>query len=127
MEYFRRSRHPHRGRLGRPRRAFSLEGVAVAAPEAERSVIAVASLVTGDRRRLLGVAQGRPGRHRLFELLPTMPRFTVDRVRQQLKTTFPTAGAAVRVLEDMRIVTEMTGQKMNRNTALPARSRPADG
>jgi hypothetical protein len=36
-------------------------------------------------------------------------------VRQQLKTTFPTANAAVQVLEQLGIVTEMTGQKKNRS------------
>jgi hypothetical protein len=36
-------------------------------------------------------------------------------VRKSLDTTFPTANAAVKVLEDLGIVTEMTGQKKNRN------------
>lgn len=43
-----------------------------------------------------------------------MPRFTVEHVRQALETTFPTANAAVRVLEDLGIVAEPTGQKKNR-------------
>lgn len=45
-----------------------------------------------------------------------MPRFTIERVRQQLDTSFPTVQtAAVRVLEKLGIVTEMTGQKKNRS------------
>ena len=44
-----------------------------------------------------------------------MPRFTIERVRQTLDTTFPTATAAVKVLEGLGIVTEMTGQKKNRS------------
>ena len=44
-----------------------------------------------------------------------MPRFTIDRVRQSLNTTFPTANAAVKVLESLGIVTEITGQKTNRS------------
>ena len=44
-----------------------------------------------------------------------MPRFTIERGRQKLGTTFPTATAAVKVLEDLGIVTEMTGQKKNRS------------
>lgn len=35
--------------------------------------------------------------------------------RQQLDTTFPTATAAVKMLEDLGIVTELTGQKKNRS------------
>jgi len=36
-------------------------------------------------------------------------------VRQRLETSFPTATAAVRILEDQGIVTELTGQKKNRS------------
>lgn len=49
-----------------------------------------------------------------------MPRFTIARVRQQLGTTFPTATAAVTLLEDLGIVTELTGNRKNRNYAYSA-------
>jgi Fic family protein len=94
---------------------FFLEGVATAAGDAEHNIIAVASLVTTDRKRLLQSAQAGPASYRLFELLPMMPRFTIERVRQQLDTSFPTATAAVKALEALGIVTEMTGQKKNRS------------
>jgi Fic family protein len=44
-----------------------------------------------------------------------MPRFTIERVKQKLDTSFPTANAAVRVLENLGIVAEVTGQKKNRS------------
>ena len=47
-------------------------------------------------------------------MLLMMPRFTIEQVRQTLATTVPTATAAVKVLEDLGIVTEMTGRKKNR-------------
>jgi Fic family protein len=94
--------------------SFFLEGVAVAAADAERSIIDVASLITGDRKRLLESAKAGPISYRLFELLPMMPRFTVEHVRQRLETTFPTASAAVKRLEDLGILVELTGQKKNR-------------
>ena len=94
--------------------SFFLEGVAVAAADAEVSIIEVASLVAADRRRLLQSPKAGPASYRLFEMLPMMPRFTIERVRQQLDTTFPTANAAVKVMEDLGIVMEMTGQKKNR-------------
>lgn len=94
---------------------FFLEGVAVAAGDAERNIIAVASLVAADRKRLLQSPKAGPASYRLFEMLPMMPRFSIERVRQQLDTTFPTATAAVKVLEDLGIVVEMTGQKKNRS------------
>lgn len=95
--------------------SFFLEGVAKAAADAERSIVAIASLITSDRRRLLQAAGAGSASYRLFELLPLMPRFSVERARQKLETTFPTASAAVKTLEDLGIVTELTGQKTNRN------------
>jgi Fic family protein len=94
--------------------AFFLEGVAAAAQEAERGVIAVATQVTADRRLLLASPRATPASYRLFELLPTLPRFTVEQARQKLDTTFPTASAAVRVLEELGILVELTGQKTKR-------------
>jgi Fic family protein len=95
--------------------AFFLEGVEAAATQAERGIVAIASLVAADRRRMLANPKAGPASYRLFELLPMMPRFTIDRVRQSLGTTFPTANAAVKVLESLGIVTEITGQKTNRS------------
>lgn len=100
--------------------SFFLEGVATAAADAESGIIAVASLVAADRRRLLDSPKAGPASYRLFELLPMMPRFTVERARRKLETSFPTANAAVRVLEDLGIVAEMTGQKKNRSYSYQA-------
>lgn len=94
--------------------SFFLDGVAVAARDAERSIIEVATLITADRKRLLESAKVGPISYRLFELLPIMPRFSVEHVRRRLETTFPTASAAVKLLEDLGILVELTGQKKNR-------------
>jgi len=94
--------------------SFFLEAVAVAATEAERSIVAIASLVAVDRRRLLASKIASPASYRLFEILPVMPRFTIERVRQNLDISFPTANSAVKVLQGLGIVTELTGQKKNR-------------
>jgi Fic family protein len=100
--------------------SFFLEGVAAAAEEAERSVVAIATLVATDRRRLLQAPKAGPGSYRLFEMLPMMPRFTIEQARQKLATSFPTATAAVKVLENLGIVAEQTGQKKNRSYGYPA-------
>lgn len=100
--------------------SFFLEGVATAAHEAERSILNVASLVLADRRKLHAMPKAVPAAYRLFELLPTMPRFTVERVRRELATTFPTANAAVKILEELGIVREVTGQKTNRSYSYSA-------
>lgn len=100
--------------------SFFLEGVVTAAHDAERGVVAIASLVTADRRRLLQHPKSGPASYRLFELLPLMPRFTVERVRQKLETSFPTANAAVKLLEELGIVNEVTGQRKNRSFSYKA-------
>jgi len=99
---------------------FFLEAVEAAATEAERAVVAIASLVTADRRRLLAAPRAGAVALRLFELLPLMPRFTIEQVRQKLETTFPTATSAVKLLEGLGIVTELTGQKKNRSFSYAA-------
>lgn len=99
---------------------FFLEGVEVAAHDAERGIVSLASLIANDRRRLLDEPKATPASYRLFELLPMMPRFTIEQVRQKLGTSFPTATAAVKLLEALGIVTELTGQKKNRSFSYQA-------
>jgi Fic family protein len=100
--------------------AFFLEGVARAADTAERGIVALASLINTDRRRLLQEPRITPASLRLFELLPLMPIFSIDQVGERLGTTFPTANAAVKILEKLGIVVEQTGQKKNRHYSYQA-------
>ena len=93
---------------------FFLDGVEVAATDAERGIIAMASLINADRKRLLAAPRVGAVALRLFELLPLMPRFTIEQARQKLDTTFPTATAAVKLLQDLGLLTELTGQRKNR-------------
>ena len=99
---------------------FFLEAVLNAAAESERAVVALASLVANDRRRLLAHPKANAISYRLFELLPTMPRMSVDRVCGALQTTFPTANAAIKLLEELGILTELTGQRKNRTFSYAA-------
>jgi Fic family protein len=100
--------------------AFFLEGVARAADTAERGIVALASLINTDRRRLLQTPKITPASLRLIELLPLMPIFSIDQVCERLNTTFPTATAAVKTLEALGIVVEQTGQKKNRHYSYQA-------
>ena len=99
---------------------FFLEGLETAAADAERGIVAVASLVAADRRRVLAAAKAGAVSLRLFELLPLMPRFSIEQARQKLSTSFPTATAAVKLLEDLGLLTELTGQKRNRSFSYQA-------
>ena len=95
--------------------SFFLEGVTESATLAERGIIEVAYRVSADRRLVLISRRASVASLRLFELLPMMPRFTIDRIKVELKTTFPTANAAVKTLEELGIVTEITGRTRNRS------------
>jgi Fic family protein len=99
---------------------FFLQAVETAATEAERGIVAVASRVSADRRKLLAAPRAGAASLRFFELLPVMPRFTIAQVRERLATTIPTATAAVKLLEELGIVTELTGQKKNRSYSYQA-------
>jgi Fic family protein len=100
--------------------SFFLEGIATASADAEKGIVTIASLVASDRRHLMESSTAGAASYRLFEQLPMMPRFTIERVRQLLDTSFPTANAAVKVLEDLNIVTETTGQRTNRQYSYAA-------
>jgi hypothetical protein len=51
--------------------------------------------------QIAGVAAQQPASYRLFEMLPLMPRFTVEQARQKL-------------LEGLGVLAQRTGQKTNR-------------
>ena len=99
---------------------FFLEAVQNAAAKSERDVVALANLVANDRRRLLTNAKTNTMSYRLFELLPTMPRLSVDRACAVLQTTFPTASMAIKLLEELGILVEVTGQKKGRTFSYAA-------
>jgi hypothetical protein len=97
-----------------------LEGVQVASNQAEESIVKIASLVATDRKKLLESPKFGAAAYRLFEMLPMMPRFTVERVKTALDTTFPTANAAVKALQELGLITETTGNKKNRSFSYAA-------
>jgi DNA-binding MarR family transcriptional regulator len=78
-------------------------------------ILKIASLVASDRRKLLESPKASSPAYRLLEMLPMMPRFTVERVKTALGTTFPTASAAVKDLEELGLITKRTGNKKNRS------------
>lgn len=94
--------------------SFFLEAVVEAAAESERTVIDIASLINHDRKKLLASTSMAQASYRLFELLPSMPRFTVESAKQALQASFPTANAAVQTLAELGIARETTGRKKNR-------------
>jgi hypothetical protein len=98
--------------------------------------------VNADRQRVLAASGASVIAVRLFEQLPLLPAVTIPGVVKLLKTTKPTAGKAVQLLESAGVLHETSGKQRDRTFAYeryleklrvgteleasePARSRPA--
>lgn len=90
--------------------SFFLEGVTNAAEEAERNIIQIASLIAIDRKKVLSSTSSTLHTLRLFEMLPTMPKITVERTLEMLSVSFPTASAAIKTLQNAGVLVETTGR-----------------
>ena len=120
--YFKRNRSEYYRLLGEVRRSgdwegwtiFFLEGVATIADEAVAAAQEVFALTTKDRRRLIAAPGASVMSVRLLDQLPLHPIISIPAVVQLLKTTKPTAGKAVQVLEDLGVLSETSGKQRDR-------------
>jgi Fic family protein len=121
--FFKRHRAEYYRLLGEVRRtgdweawmSFFLEGVETTADEAVIAAREAFALVTEDRHRLLVAPGASVMAVRLMDQLPTHPVVTIPAVVKLLKTTKPTAGKAVHLLEDLGVLTETTGKQRDRS------------
>lgn len=93
--------------------SFFLECTTDAAESAQRSIVEIASLIANDRRKVMAAENGTVQAIRLFEMLPTMPRFTTSFAAEKLAVTFPTASTAIKVLQDAGVLAKSTDGKRN--------------
>jgi len=123
--YFKRHRAEYYRLLGEVRKSgdweawmdFFLEGIATIADEAVAAAREVFALVTNDRQRLVIARGASVMAVRLMDQLPTHPVVTIPTVVKLLKTTKPTAGKAVQLLENLGVLTETTGKQRDRTFA----------
>jgi Fic family protein len=99
---------------------FFLEGIATTADEAVANAREIFALVTHDRRRLLGAPGASVMAIRLIDQLPIHPVVTIPSVVKLLKTTKPTAGKAVELLENLGVLRETSGKERDRRFAYAA-------
>lgn len=92
---------------------FFLDCTTEAAENAQRSIVEIASLIAADRKKVMAARNGTVQAIRLFELLPTMPRFTTTFAAKKLGVTFPTASTAIKVLQSADVLTGSADQKRN--------------
>jgi Fic family protein len=123
--FFKRHRAEYYRLLGEVRRsgdweawiAFFLEGVATIAEEAVIAAREVFALVSEDRRRLVAARGASVIAIRLMDRLPIHPVITIPTVVKLLRTTKPTAGKAVRLLENLGVLAETSGKQRDRTYA----------
>jgi len=99
---------------------FFLEGVATIADEAVAAAREVFALISEDRQRLLAAPGASVMSIRLIEQLPMHPVVTIPAIVKLLKTTKPTAGKAVQVLENLGVLAETSGKQRDRSFAYAA-------
>ena len=98
----------------------SLEGIATIAEEAVADARELFALITEDRRRLIAAPGASVMAIRLIEQLPIHPVVSIPAVVKLLKTTKPTAGKAVQLLENLGVLTETSGKQRDRTFAYTA-------
>jgi Fic family protein len=126
--YFKRHRAEYYRRLSEVRSRgdwegwtdFFLEGVATIADEAVSTAREIYGLVVKDRERLLAAPGASVMAVKLMEQLPLRPVVTVPSVVKLLKTTKPTAGKAIQLLESLGVLTETSGKLRDRTYAYAA-------
>jgi len=126
--FFKRHRAEYYRLLGEVRRSgdweawtdFFLEGVATIGDEAAAAAREVFALVSADRQRLVAAPGASIMAIRLLDLLPVHPVVAIPSVVKLLKTTKPTAGKAVQLLESLGVLTETSGKQRDRTFAYTA-------
>lgn len=126
--YFKRRRPEYYQRLGEVRSHgdfegwtdFFLEGVATIADEAVAAAREIFTQVSADRERVLAARSASVMAVKLMEQLPLHPLVSIPTVVKLLKTTKPTAGKAVQLLESLRVLRETSGRQRDRTFAYAA-------
>lgn len=93
---------------------FFLEGIASVAADAVKTASALHQQIDDDRARILQSGIATVSAIALFELLPASPVVTMPMVTKMLDTTKPTAGKAIKVLEDVNVLMEVGDRKRDR-------------
>jgi Fic family protein len=120
--YFKRRRADYYERLNAVRvqgdwegwLGFFLDGVAETAQQAVDTAQRLLALLTQDRARIATLGQRAGNVGLVFEQFARRVVLTVPQVAPQLALSAPTIRAAVRALEALGIVNEITGQQRHR-------------
>jgi Fic family protein len=93
---------------------FFLEGVVTTAEQATTTAHRVLALLRDDRARIDGLGRVALSVHVIHDLMSRRPVLTIRRTAAELGIAQPTVATALRHLQSLGIVTEITGRKRSR-------------
>jgi len=93
---------------------FFLEGLQQTARQAADTSARILKLFEEDRGKIERLGRRAGSAHRMHDLLRRHPITTVASAARQLGTTAPTAGSAIRTLQELGTVREITGKQRDR-------------
>jgi Fic family protein len=93
---------------------FFLQGVEATSVQAAATARRILTLLDRDRTRCESVGRSAGTVTRVHHFMRQNPVFTLASVTEAVKISFPTASAAVRTLESLGIVRELTGRGRDR-------------
>ncbi len=93
---------------------FFLQGVQETAEQGAATTRSLLQLFREDRERIEGLGRAAASALRVFSQMQTTPIFSVSRIANTLELSLPTASAAVRNLEGLGVIRELTGRRRGR-------------
>lgn len=93
---------------------FFLEGVRESADEATRTTRAINSLFSEDRKKVETLGRPAGSALRVFDHLRSVPLLSIPRSAHLLQIAVPTVATAIKHLEALGIVEELTGRRRDR-------------
>jgi len=93
---------------------FFLEGVTVTAEQASSTARRILNLFDQDRQRIENIGRAAGSTLRVHQLMRKKPVFTISRLANDLELTRPTVASALKHLERLGIVRELTGRQRDR-------------
>jgi len=93
---------------------FFLNGVIETAKEAIESTKAITDLFDADRAKITTLKRAMPGALKVFEYLQRKALVTIPKLAQALEVSQPTATGALKNLQKLGIVKEVSGKKRDK-------------
>lgn len=93
---------------------FFLEGVVTTAEQASSTAKRILDLFEQDRRRIENIGRGAGSALQVHQLIRKKPIFSINHLSTQLELSRPTVSAAIKSLNTLGIVEELTGRQRDR-------------